>query len=93
MSKDYVDPLDLLALAAAGLLEPSELDAAYAARAGEPELAAALERGWGALGDPPPAPALPAQGWARLRAALDEHADERGDEQDAPAIAIARNGL
>ena len=40
--KQYEQPLDLLALASAGLLEPEEIEAAEAAEAELPELQAKL---------------------------------------------------
>ena len=77
--KSYEHPTDLLALAAAGLLEPEELDAAQEAARAQPELARELSLDFGALSADPVAapPALSPGGWAALEARLDSAPVER----------------
>lgn len=89
--KTYDEPLDVLALAAAELLEPEELEPVEQALAAQPGLAAAVEDAWEALGECDDLPALPAKGWARLSAALDARAAAPAPEPspDAPRIVIA----
>lgn len=83
--KRYDDPRDLLALAAAGLLEPDELGPAEAAALEDPAQALALREAFRDLAREA-TPALPAQGWAALAAGLD--AQERaGVAPTSPADA------
>jgi len=93
MSKHYDDPLDLLALAAAGLIEPEELEPVEQALAAQPGLAAAVEDAWVALGETDDPPALPAGGWARLSEALDARdaapAEETPPQEPRIVIALA----
>ena len=91
MSKPYDAPLDLLALAAAELLEPEELERVEQALAAQPDLAAAVEDAWEALNERDDPPALPTDGWARLSEALDarDAAPTPEAPPEAPRIVIA----
>ncbi|MBL4846714.1 MAG: hypothetical protein JKY65_14425, partial [Planctomycetes bacterium] len=87
--KTFEEPLDLIALTCAGLLEPDEIETAEEACDRLPELQIALSTAFEALAQPEDTPALAKGGWARLEAALDAPRPEAPAPDEGAGVLIA----